>query len=401
MRSRLLIYSAVCLSAAIAPTHGQNFHAQDPNSAIVVPDSTVVHPEDHGKRAHTNHLLLVKKDAKTDFGGLAPSGNTPAKIYPIYLAGTTPAGSGIIAIVDAYDYPTAQNDFAVFSTQFGLPTNKLQVTWQGPKPKVNCGWNQEAALDIEWAHAMAPNAQIILVEAASNSNSDLYAAVDYATQLVTANGGKGEVSMSWGGGESSAESSNDSHFQNSNVVYIASSGDTGGVTEYPSASPWVVAAGGTSLNRNSDGSLKSETGWSGSGGGPSKYEPIPGYQKSVPNTSLTKRSIPDMSFDSDPNTGVAVYDSARCQGLSGWMVFGGTSVAAPSLAGIINTAGNFYAGSQTELYQMYGNRVYASSPVSTDGKFYDVLTGNAGGNSAAAGYDYVTGIGSSRGTGGK
>jgi subtilase family serine protease len=244
---------------------------------------------------------------------------------------------------------------------------------------------------------MAPKAKIVLVEAASNSNVDLYAAVDVATQKVLASG-SGEVSMSWGGSEYSGEAANDSHFKHSGVVYFASSGDTGGVTEYPSASPFVVAAGGTTLNRNTDKSFKSETGWSGSGGGPSKYEPKPSWQ-TVLGTSATARSIPDFSFVGDPNTGVSVYDSTRCQGLLGWLVFGGTSVSAPSLAGIVNTAGHFYPDSTTELSTMYSNILYSTD--GTNNNFYDVLTGTAGGNTAKAGYDYITGIGSSRGTTGK
>jgi kumamolisin len=263
----------------------------------------------------------------------------------------------------------------------------------GSKPRTNCGWAQEAALDIEWAHAMAPSAKIVLVEAATNSFTNLFKAVDVATSQVTTGGGKGEVSMSWGGSEFSSEASNDGHFQNTNVVYFASSGDTGGATIYPSVSPYVVSAGGTTIHRDANGNFVSETGWSGSGGGPSKYETKLFYQN-VPNTDPAKRSSPDFSFDADPTSGVSVYDSTSCQGLSGWLVFGGTSVASPSLAGIVNRAGNFSSSSVAELTTIYAN--YTNS-----NDFRDILSGTAGSFTAGSGYDFVTGVGSNQGLNGK
>jgi subtilase family serine protease len=267
----------------------------------------------------------------------------------------------------------------------------------GSKPKANCGWAQEAALDIEWAHAMAPKARIVLVEAASNSFTDLFTGVDVATSQVTTGAGKGEVSMSWSGAEFSTESSEDSHFQNGNVVYFASSGDTGGANGYPSVSPYVVSAGGTTINRNPSnpsGAFVSETGWSGSGGGPSKYELKLSYQVGVANTDPTYRSAPDFSFDADPNSGVSVYHSTRCQGLRGWLVFGGTSVSSPSLAGIVNLAGHFAANTQTEL-----TTIYAKYTNSSD--FRDITSGSAGSFTAGPGYDFVTGVGSDQGVNGK
>ncbi|HEV2484675.1 MAG TPA: S53 family peptidase [Terracidiphilus sp.] len=408
MRMKLaFLLSALCLGVTATPLLAQNAQAvQNSHANIVVPDSTIEHGEDIGIRAHTNHLILVRPDASPQASS-GPTGNTPATIYPVYLPGVTSlttGGSGTIAIVDAYDYPTAANDLSVFSSTVGLPACTTSngcfkvVYANGTKPKGNCGWNQEAALDIEWAHAMAPQAKIVLVEAGSNSFANLFAAVNVATQQVQS-GGSGEVSMSWGGSEFSGETADDSYFNNPNsgVVYFASSGDTGGATIYPSASPNVVAAGGTTLNRSPNsprGTFVSETGWSGSGGGPSKYEPLPSYQIGIAGVSATQRSIPDFSFDADPYTGVSVYDSTRCQGMSGWLVFGGTSVSAPSLAGIVNRAGTFSANSVNELGKMYTNIVYPTN-------FYDVTAGTAGSYTAQVGWDFVTGIGSSRGTGGK
>jgi len=302
--------------------------------------------------------------------------------------------------VDAYHYPTALNDFNVFSNQFGLPTQSgtnatsssntvFQVVYaNGVQPTKNGGWAQEAALDIEWAHAMAPNAKIVLVEAASSSFTDLFNAVDVASNLPNVK----QISMSRGGCEFSSESTYDNHFTKSGVVYFASSGDSGGVVEYPSCSPNVVAVGGTHVNTNSSGAFVSETGWSGSGGGTSKYENKPSYQSAL---APTKRAVPDISSDADPYTGVCVYDSTRYQGLSGWLVFGGTSVSSPSLAGMVNLAGHSRTSSNAELTWIYGGSLginYAN--------YRDILTGTAGGNSCAPGWDAVTGVGSPLNTAG-
>ncbi len=363
------------------------------HAAVLVPDSTIEHAQDVGIRAHTNHLIRINPQ----FTGTAPAGETPASIRAVYSVPST-GGAGTIAIVDAFDYPTAENDLGVFSSQFGLPACTsangcfTKVFAGGSKPRSNCGWGQEAALDIEWAHAMAPSAKIVLVEAASNSFANLFAAVDVATGAVTTGGG-GEVSMSWGGSEFSSEASNDGHFQNTSVVYFASSGDTGGVNIYPSTSPYVVSAGGTTIHRDRTGTFTGETGWSGSGGGPSKYETKLSYQSGVAGTDPNQRSAPDFSFDADPNSGVSVFDSTRCQGLSGWLVFGGTSVSSPSLSGIVNQAGGA-TNTVSELTTIYANRNNSSD-------FRDITSGNAGGFSAAVGWDFVTGVGSDQGLNGK
>jgi kumamolisin len=384
-----LLLSGACVS--FAQSQGSQ------HAAVLVPDSTIEHAQDVGHRAHTNHLIHLSPQPTAS----SPSGETPTSIRGVYAlpSSLTTGGSGTIAIVDAFDYPTAESDLGVFSSTFGLPACTTangcfkKVYASGSKPRSNCGWAQEAALDIEWAHAMAPAAKIVLVEAASNSFADLFAAVDVATAQVNTGGGAGEVSMSWGGSEFSSEASNDGHFQNSNVVYFASSGDTGGVNIYPSTSPYVVSAGGTTIHRNSSGAFTGETGWSGSGGGPSKYENKLSYQNNVTGTDATHRSAPDFSFDADPNSGVSVYDSTRCQGLSGWLVFGGTSVSSPSLSGIVSQAGGA-SSTVSELTTIYANRTNTSD-------FRDITSGTAGGFSAKVGWDFVTGVGSDLGLNGK
>ena len=368
------------------------------DSDVMIPETSLESPEDIGVRAHTNHMLKLGHPE----GGLGPGGGmSPAQIRSFYGMGST-GGSFAIAIVDAFDYPTALNDFNVFATQFGLPletstnvtasTNQVfQIVYEnGTKPAGNCGWNQEEALDIEWAHAMAPSAKIYLVEAASTSFTDLFHAIDVASGLASVK----EVSLSWGGSEFSGETADDSHFPQTNgIVYFAASGDTGGQVIYPSASPNVVACGGTTVNTNSAGAFTSEQTWSGSGGGSSTREARPSYQASISSLVGTHRGIPDMASDANPSTGVSVYDSTPCQGLSGWLVFGGTSVATPTLAGEVNLAGHFEVGGNSELTVVY-------SKLGTSA-FRDITSGSrAGRNSARVGWDFVTGVGTPQGTSG-
>ncbi len=416
MRARvsLLVVSAITFFGA---TLGFGQTVNTPHGIIVIPETTVEHPEDVGIRAHTNHLILVLPDKGATPTATSPQGQTPGTIRPVYNLPST-GGAGRIAIVDAFNYPTAQSDFDTFSSQFGLPSStslcnngtepcfKL-VYATGVKPRNNCGWAQEAALDIEWAHTMSPSAQIILVEAKSNFFSDLFQAVDVATSEVmcgqtscpSGGTGTGEVSMSWGGSEFTGEASNDFHFNNPGLVYFAASGDTGGAVIYPSASVNVVSSGGTTLHFSS-GTFTGETGWSGSGGGPSAFELRPSYQNVIQSIVGSARGTPDFSFDADPNSGVSVFDSTSCQGLSGWLVFGGTSVASPSLSGIVNLAAStngFAASSNAELTKIYN--AYNSANYSTD--FRDITSGTAGSFTATTGWDFVTGVGSNKGLNGK
>jgi|SRR5579884_25401 len=365
---------------------------------VIVPDSSVERSEDRGVRAHT-HVLLLAHPA----GGQGPNGGMdPAQMRAAYNLPSS-GGSQIIAIVDAYDLPTALNDFNVFSAQFGLPqetstnvlssSNKVfQVVYaSGSKPAVKGGWALEEGLDIEWAHAMAPDAKIVLVEAASNTFSDLFSAVDVATTFQDANGLlTREVSMSWGSGEFSGEAAYDEHMASQGIVYLASTGDSGAPAGYPSLSPNVIGAGGTTVTTDSSGNFVSESGWGGSGGGPSAYESRPSYQESIAGIVGTVRGVPDLSYDADPSTGVSIYDTTYPW--TGWKVVGGTSVASPSLAGIFNlastAAGGFASGSQAELAILYSNLGTSN--------FRDITSGNNG-YAAGTGWDYVTGVGSVQG----
>jgi subtilase family serine protease len=396
MKQLICAFGIAALVGGTASTLAGQGRGQD-HAPIQIPDSSVEQPGEHGVAAHTNHLIRVGPEAV----GTAPRGETPSSIASVYsLTNLQTAGADVIVIVDAFHYATALNDFNAFAGQFGLPqelsTDPLDANNQvfqvvyasGSKPRNNCGWAQEAALDIEWAHAMAPHAKIVLVEAATNSFANLFQAVDVASAIANAR----EVSMSWGGSEFSSEAGNDGHFTHAGIVYFAASGDTGGATIYPGVSPNVVSAGGTRINRSASGTFLSETGWSGSGGGPSKYESRPGYQDIIQTIVGGARGVPDYSFDADPNTGVSVYDTTSCKGISGWLVFGGTSVASPSLAGIVNSAGSNVssAAELSLLYQSVGN----NGLMINSANFRDILSGTAGSFSAKTGWDFVTGIGS-------
>ena len=378
---------------------------------VFTPDSSIERPRDIGVHVHTNVHVFLPTEPMQDvrsfgapYAGYAYE--TPASLGCVYglvtaVAGCDPnvvtanptGGSRMIAIVDAYDAPNAASDLAAFSTQFGLPVANFHTVYaSGTKPAYDAGWELEESLDVQWSHAMAPNAEIVLVEAASSSYADLMTAEDVASKLVSAAGG-GEVTNSWGGGEWSGETAYDSHFVKANVVFFASAGDGPG-TEYPSASPNVVAAGGTTVRRNSaTGMFLSEYPWDSAGGGISYYEARPSYQSGIASLVGNYRGVPDLSFDSNPITGVWVLDSD----IGGWYILGGTSVASPSLAGIVNSAGSFHASSNAELTSIYGNRTMTAY-------FRDITTGYCGpyaGYSGAVGWDFCTGVGVVKGKGGK
>ena len=386
---------------------------------IIRPQSNFENPEDPGTKPHTHLRVMIPSgglqalnthiNAKTSATGKPPYPGylyeTPASLGCLYgltppVAGCNPntvtanpiGGSRAIAIVDAYNYTTALKDLQTYSNQFGLAAPNLTVVYSnGTPPRDTSGWSLESALDLQMAHAMAPNAALYLVLAPSNSFTDLFNAVKKASALVAAAGG-GEVSMSWGGSEFNGETSYDNNFTTPNVVYTASTGDAPG-TEYPSTSPNIVGVGGTTISRNyNTGNFERESAWAETGGGVSLYESIPSYQSALSSVLGSHRGSPDVALLADPNTGVWVYfggNSAIGAG-AGWYIFGGTSVAAPMMAGIINAAGNFAASSAVELStQIYSN-------LGNGANFNDITVGNCGyymGNIADVGWDLCTGVG--------
>jgi subtilase family serine protease len=421
----LLVVFCCCLSqhsyAETVLTNNSGQYIPMPKGMIFFPDSSM--PKADGY-VHTNYVVFFP--ASNAFAHETPS--SLACIYSLTTAspGCNPAtttlpptgGWGTIAIVDAFDHSLAEYDLSVFSKRFNLPACTTangcftQVFASGKRP-LACdtnpqnNWCLEIDLDIEWAHAMAPNAKIMLVEAASNSRDDLYYAVKQASQLVDAHGG-GDISNSWSGGEFPEETQpypvglDDIFHQYNDIVYFAATGDRGAPAEYPGTSPYIIAAGGTSVVRDDNGNFQYENGWgvadtcsrSSSTGGPSLYEPVPVYQNGVSSIITTQRGVPDISFDGDPQSGVWVYDSKNIG--AGWLTIGGTSVSSPALAGVINIATGHATSTVAELTKIYSGlsshyNDYWRKSVSGNNCIYSVIPG----------YNFVTGIGSPIGYPGK
>lgn len=328
---------------------------------------------------------------------------TPTQMQAAYgFNNVSNNGSGqTIAIVDAYNDPTIQADLQQFDTTYGIaapPSFKVMSqtgsTSSLPTTDPTKGWETEEALDVEWSHALAPGASIVLVEANSASDADLFTAVTTAASLT----GVSVVSMSFGGGEFSSEAAYDSVFTtpagHQGVTFLASTGDNGAPGGFPAYSSNVLAVGGTTLNADSSGNYVSESAWSGSGGGISPYETQPTYQHGIVTQTTTNRAIPDVSFDADPNSGVSVCNSFTYGTSNPWVTLGGTSFSAPAWGAIIaiidqgrvqNGSGTLDGATQTlpMLYQL---------DQTTPSAFHDITTGNNG-HAAGVGYDLVTGLG--------
>lgn len=404
MKRFVALVSAVLLATVLLSSFafGQEIREVGPNGYVLVPASSMERPEDLGVRAHTNIQIFVP--IHHDSSQPPPNAETPASLGCIYqlttqvsgcpIHGTTEvpnAGWGAVAIIDAFDNPNAEEDLATFSTQFGLPACTKangcfsQVYAQGSQPPNDPGgWSLEIALDIEMAHAMAPNAKIILVEAQDNQDTSLYEAEDVAAQLVQQAGG-GTATNSWSGAEDPSETQNDVHFRHKGVVFFASTGDSGGLPGYPAASPDVVAAGGTGILR-SNGNFTGESGWNGSNGGPSAYESRPSYQDLIGRIVGGQRGTPDFAADANPASGVAMYDK---DGNFNWTQIGGTSVSSPLLAGIVNAANNRAHSTHQELAGVYQ---YAKAHYAK--RWRDEKSGANRNYSCMPGWDFVTGIGS-------
>ncbi len=248
-------------------------------------------------------------------------------------SGATVKGNGngeTIALIEMYHDPSLQSDVATFDKAYGLPAPTLKVINQAGS-QTNSGWAQEESLDVESAHAIAPGANILVVEAApANSATQELQNLLSAVNTARYTPGVVAISLSFGFDEMSNESSYDTYFTtppgHAGITFIAASGDDG-VVEYPASSPNVLAVGGTTLNLSSTGGYGSETAWSLSGGGYSQSEPEPSYQQSVQTTG--SRSTPDVAFDADPETGIEVYSTDPGSSAGSWQVVGGTSVGAP------------------------------------------------------------------------
>jgi subtilase family serine protease len=337
-------------------------------------------------------------------GGPAVAGLRPAQVAHAYgfdqlgsVAGSQAAnGTGqTIAIVDAFDDAAIAGDLKTFDSTFGLaaPPSFQKVNQQGGAGLPSASpsgddWTEETSLDVEWAHAMAPGAKILLVEAESDYLGDLLTAVACAANAP----GVSVVSMSWGCSEFPQETQLDSYFStpagHGNVTFVASVGDDGVPGLWPAFSPSVVAVGGTGLQTSSSsGSYRTEIGWSFGGGGFSQYEREPSYQAGVQSSGV--RTIPDVAYDADPQNGFAVCDSLDPYATAGWDVIGGTSAGAPQWAALLAVANAQRAASHLPALRAAAADLY-QLPIAD---FHDVTAG-ANGFSAGAGYDLVTGRGS-------
>ncbi|WP_406137716.1 hypothetical protein [Streptomyces sp. NBC_01089] len=348
--------------------------------------------------------MHVQRTLKADGanGSETTAGYTPQQIRA--RLGLTGDGTGqTTAITVAYDYPAAEADLNHFAEHFDLPRtcgsvakgtdcfDFQQVYAEGAQPEADANWNEEAALDIEWAHSVAPKAKIVLVEAADASAAALNRAIDTAASFHPA-----AVNNSWGMPEFSEESFYDSHCKLQQSVCTQSTGDAGYPAGYSSTNPYTLAIGGTHLVLGSDGSTQSETAWSSTGGGVSYFEPRPAYQNGV--RTGAHRATPDVSFVADPQTGVAVYTSAT--GTAQWLEVGGTSLSSPIWAGIVTATDQLRAdaGSRPLAVAGPGGDTAHTAVYGLGDALSDITSGSNGACgtecTAGPGYDTVTGLGS-------
>ena len=337
---------------------------------------------------------------------LTPAGFSPSDLELAYQLNTAAGAGTTVAIVDAFDDPNAESDLQVYRSQFSLPACTTangcfhKVNSSGatsPLPTADTGWSQEISLDLDMVSAACPLCDILLVEAASANDADLYPSVDYAASQAK------YVSNSWGKNEFSGETADDVHFNHPGVAITVSTGDFGNDSgpQYPAVSQYVTAVGGTSLARAANARGWTETAWNMANSSCSAFEPIPGWQIGFPTTTCSRRADADVAAVADPATGVAVYDT---YGDTGWDVFGGTSAAAPLIAGVYALAGN---PGNVDYPAFFPYRHFVGrgpSVVPAENVLNDVTSGSNGGCgapicTAGPGWDGPTGVGTPIGSG--
>jgi subtilase family serine protease len=398
-----LVASLALLTGSLIAAAGQPAHAA---AATALPACGAAAPQ------HARCLALVRTDVHGGLGlrgpaaraagqnGAAaslPPGYGPPSLDAAYNLPVALGAGQTIALVDAYDDPTAEADLATYRETYGLPPcttangcfRKVNQAGQASNyPSADGGWAVEESLDLDMVSAACPNCHILLVEGNSSLVSDLAASVDTAVSL-----GANVVSNSYGTSEFNTMQQYFPDYQHSGHVVVASSGDAGfGAAQFPAVAPGVLAVGGTSLKPAASPRGWTEQAWSGSGSGCSAYVARPAYQKRGPDCRM--RTIADVSADADPNTGLAVYDTTpNPYGIPpGWLVVGGTSASAPFIAGVIGLAGNAAT---------YGPGYSYAHPSA----LFDVVGGSngfCGGGylcTAVKGYDGPTGLGTPNGAG--
>ncbi|WP_230420065.1 S53 family peptidase [Catenulispora pinistramenti] len=343
--------------------------------------------------AHCNALQLVRGGARP----AAPAGFGPSDIQSAYNLGSNPGSGQTVAIVDAYDDPNAESDLGTYRSQWGLSActtangcfTKVDQSGGSNYPTGDSGWGVEITLDLDAVSAACPGCHILLVEANTNNDTDLGAAVDEAVKL-----GAKFVSNSYSDAESNFSTGLDSHYNHPGVMIAAATGDSGTQSgsnaQFPATFPSVVAVGGTSLSKDSSSRGWSESVWSSGGSGCSSLFAKPAYQQNI-STGCDNRASADVSADADPNTGLAVYDTYS---QSGWLEYGGTSLATPLISAMWAQAGAPASGDNGVSY------VYAN-----EAKFNDVTSGSNGSCgtvicNAGTGWDGPTGVGTPNGVSG-
>ena len=326
-----------------------------------------------------------------------PTALTPQDLQSAYKLPSSTAGGGqTIAVVDAYDYPTAEADLNKWSQQYGLPPC---TTANGCFRKVNQtggtnvkryradgGWSLEAAMDLQTAHGLCPNCKILFVEGQTASIANLATAVNTAASL-----GANVVSNSYGAADSTSIAAYNSYYNHPGVAITVSTGDNGYQVQWPASAPTVTAVGGTTLTRDTSARGWRETAWSGAGSGCS-VQSKPSWQTAI--TLCGKKANADVSADADPNSGLSVYSGTPYNGATGWYQVGGTSLSAPLVAAVYALAGNASSVSYA-----------ASLPWANPGALFDVTTGSNGACptpvwcTAGSGWDGPTGLGSPNGVG--
>ncbi|MBA2395538.1 MAG: S53 family peptidase [Ktedonobacteraceae bacterium] len=354
-----------------------------------------IHVCDRATVGFANCLAIVLKPtgihANTTKG--LPDGLAPKDLQHAYNLPSMTAGKGqTIAIIDSYDNPIAEKDFAVYRATFGLPPCTAangcfrKVDQDGGKkyPQPDASWASEISLDLDMVSAIAPNSHILLVEANTANLSDLGRAVDTAARM-----GATEISNSYGSLETARDATTMAHyFNHPGVAITASSGDSGYGVQLPAAYNTVIAVGGTTLNTADNARGWTESAWGGSGSGCSRYISKPKWQS---YSQCSHRAVVDVSAVADPDTGVAVYNSY--QNSDGqWAVYGGTSASAPIIAGIYALAGNATRTSASYLYNHTANLNDVTN--GTNGTCQPIYL-----CTASKGYDGPTGLGTPYGIG--
>jgi len=295
-----------------------------------------------------------------------------------------------IAIIVAYGSDTISEDLSVFNKKFNLQETNLQIVYpQGKSGELELEdmlWVKETTLDVQWAHALAPKAQILLVIAKTSSKNDLLNAIEYATKNSA-----DIISISWRFNEFKNQYLYNQYFDNENIIYVAASGDNGAAVSWPSVHPNVLSVGGTTLSLNQEGKIiGEETAWYNSGGGISKYFDKPNYQNELTGKDIQYRSVPDVSFLGDMSKGVSIYCSNPLIKDNGWLTLAGTSLGAPCWAAFMAIAneasGMRIKNIHEELYNIAKNDKQHTN-------FNDIVKGDNGVLNAKDGYDCVTGLG--------